>query len=289
MIKSFQGDVSIGSDVNTVYYDATKFLEQALKNLRKDDPEIRIVVFVDDLDRCTPEKALEVLESIKSFLDIEGIVYVIGMNYNSIDALIKVKYGENPNITGFNYMEKIVQLPFRVPTWQEEDMSKFLDGIIENELADSAFKNELIINKEILIKAVQKNPREVKRFLNDLILARATFDKPMDKLIVVQALKFRHEWNNFLEFLMEEGDEWERNAFVHEIEKFSSQGYEHMSEQLKNKVLKAHPSFFKEDDSLRLFLDSGALSTLVSIRNISEYRTALESISLKTDINGGRG
>jgi hypothetical protein len=72
LVKSYKGNGSIGNDVNTVYYDATKFIEQALKNLREDDPEIRIVVFVDDLDRCIPEKALEVLESIKSFLDIEG-------------------------------------------------------------------------------------------------------------------------------------------------------------------------------------------------------------------------
>jgi predicted KAP-like P-loop ATPase len=70
----------------------TGFLEKALQELRKQDSDYRIVIFIDDLDRCNPEKALEVLESIKSFSDIEGIVYVIGMDSETINSLIKKKY-----------------------------------------------------------------------------------------------------------------------------------------------------------------------------------------------------
>jgi predicted KAP-like P-loop ATPase len=67
----------------------------ALDDLREEDSSFRIVVFIDDLDRCSPEKALEVLESIKSFFDIEGIIYLIGMNDTSIDTLIEKKYGKD--------------------------------------------------------------------------------------------------------------------------------------------------------------------------------------------------
>ena len=51
-----------------------------LRDSKKDGPNSRIVVFIDDLDRCMPEKAVEVLESIKTFFDIEGMIYVIGMD-----------------------------------------------------------------------------------------------------------------------------------------------------------------------------------------------------------------
>jgi predicted KAP-like P-loop ATPase len=66
---------------------ATDDLEESLYELRKnkEDEGRRIVIFIDDLDRCHPTKALEVLDSIKTFFDIEGIVYVIGMNVDSID------------------------------------------------------------------------------------------------------------------------------------------------------------------------------------------------------------
>ena len=50
------------------------------------------VVLTDDMDRCNPEKALEVLESIKRFFDIDGIMYLIGMNYNRIDSIIVRKF-----------------------------------------------------------------------------------------------------------------------------------------------------------------------------------------------------
>ena len=87
-----EGGSSDNKDVNAIYYHVTDFLEKALYKLRDPDKDHRIVVFIDDLDRCLPERALEVLESIKSFFDIEGIVYVIGMNYDSISRLIGEKY-----------------------------------------------------------------------------------------------------------------------------------------------------------------------------------------------------
>ena len=68
--------------------------------------DFRLVIFVDDLDRCTPEKALELLESIKTFFDIEGIIYVIGMDPATIDPIMRTKYGENSKIDGLDYLTK---------------------------------------------------------------------------------------------------------------------------------------------------------------------------------------
>ncbi len=39
----------------------------------------RLIVFVDDLDRCLPERALEVLDAIKLFMDVQGCVFVLGL------------------------------------------------------------------------------------------------------------------------------------------------------------------------------------------------------------------
>jgi predicted KAP-like P-loop ATPase len=94
--KALIGDGSVGNDHNSIYYHVTGFLEKALKDLRKKDEDYRIVIFIDDLDRCNPGRALEVLESIKSFFDIEGIVYVVDMDSNTIDSLVKKKYGADP-------------------------------------------------------------------------------------------------------------------------------------------------------------------------------------------------
>lgn len=128
----------------------TGFLEKALKELRK-DPDYRIVIFIDDLDRCDPQKALEVLELIKSFFDIEGIVYVIGMDSETINSLIKKKYGEEYAIKGLDYLQKIVQLPFQIPTWKEVDISKS----ISKGLKGSALVEEFEKYKDLAIRAIK--------------------------------------------------------------------------------------------------------------------------------------
>jgi KAP family P-loop domain len=66
-------------------------------------------------------------DSIKTFFDIEGIVYVIGMDSGSINSIIKEKYGEGSDVKkAWITCKKIVQLPFKVPIWKEKDISNLL-------------------------------------------------------------------------------------------------------------------------------------------------------------------
>lgn len=68
-------------------------------------------------------------------------------------------------------------------------------------------------NKTMIANAVELNPRQVKRFINNVILAKAVLDKPIDELVAVQALNFRPEWNNFLELIT---PNMERKIFLRE-------------------------------------------------------------------------
>ena len=76
----------------------------------------------------------------------------------------------------------------------------FLDSIILYEVKDSVGK-DFRDNINLLVKAIEANPREVKRFVNQIILAKSVFDKPVDNLIVVQALRFNPEWRWFLDYI----------------------------------------------------------------------------------------
>jgi predicted KAP-like P-loop ATPase len=88
----------------TTYSNALDDIETALKKLREKNERLRIVVFIDDMDRCSPDKALELLESIKVFLNIEGVVYVLGMNPDSINEWVKCKYGKDTFVDGSDYL-----------------------------------------------------------------------------------------------------------------------------------------------------------------------------------------
>src|SRR3990172_4608537 len=59
---------------DSVYYEGLEKIHQQMESVRSELGDHRVVIFIDDLDRCSPIKALEVLESIKLFLDIGEFV-----------------------------------------------------------------------------------------------------------------------------------------------------------------------------------------------------------------------
>src|SRR5206468_10942273 len=62
------------------YHASFRALQAAFEEFAGPDTDRRIVVFVDDLDRCLPESALQVLESMKLFFDLDGFVFVVGLD-----------------------------------------------------------------------------------------------------------------------------------------------------------------------------------------------------------------
>ena len=152
---------------------------------------------------------------------------------------------------------------------------------------DSEFEK----NKDLIVKAVQLNPREVKRFINNIILAKAVFGKPINELIVVQALNFRRDWNKFLELITPDET---RKAFLIEYKKLKEQDVaisdeKHLVEIFNEEALKNNPALkyaieiyrelLKQDaNALRSFLDAGAAEILTGIEKMEEHRRALDTI-----------
>lgn len=132
----------------------------------------RVVVFIDDMDRCLPESAVELLEAIKLFLKAENCIFVLGVDKRVIIESIRVRYkdftissdGAESPITGDNYLEKIIQLSFQLPPIRTEDIEDFI-----TELDLPKFYEPYI---GMISKGIEQNPRKVKRFLNNLELQR---------------------------------------------------------------------------------------------------------------------
>ena len=103
----------------TPYCDELISIEQALNQINakrraQGTQDLRFVIFIDDLDRCAPERALEVLESVKVVLGISGFICVLGLSPEVAGRCIEHKYGEM-GIKGEDYIRKIVQIPFTIP------------------------------------------------------------------------------------------------------------------------------------------------------------------------------
>jgi len=168
---------------------------------------LKLVVFIDDLDRCSPPKALEVLESIKILLNIKGIVFVVGISDRTIYKLIDIQY-KDTGITGKDYVKKINQVEYPLREWDHADIIKIIKKDILDELGDNA--PDLLTNVqtkeknyEMISQIIEANPRELKRFLNNLIISFALLPKKdevdVEKFLIIKAFKSRWE-DYFIKF-----------------------------------------------------------------------------------------
>ncbi len=153
----------------------------------------RLVVFVDDLDRCLPEKAIQVLEAIKLFLDVPDCIFVLGLDKDVIARGIEIKYrelgqkndGEGKarfTIEGLHYLEKIVQLPFQIPPVERADMSKFVTELTPRWPAPEC--------PEIFAVGLGSNPRQIKRTVNVFLMLNSLAGKRhQDKIKPIRLAK----------------------------------------------------------------------------------------------------
>lgn len=163
-----------------------------------------LVVVIDDLDRCLPEKAIQVLEAIKLFLDVEGCVFLLAVDRDVVEKAIAVKYKDlltmakdmdsSPQrfftLLGENYFEKIVQLPFSLPPISDKQFRAFVTKVHPDD--------DVQLCASIFTEGFPRNPRKVKRllqtflFLRDLDLVNDSDDKQMKipsliaKMVVIQ-------------------------------------------------------------------------------------------------------
>ncbi len=90
----------------------------------------RVVLYIDDLDRCPPQRVVEVLEAVQLLLDTELFVVVMGLDTRYITRALEKEYKEilqpDGDPSGLDYIEKIVQLPYRVRPIGKKGIEGFL-------------------------------------------------------------------------------------------------------------------------------------------------------------------
>ncbi len=184
MFKVKFGGLEIGLDLNkyktdTEFYKHTAFFDHfnsAFEELlarwvhgkgdfaKIDEKKGALVVFIDDLDRCLPEKVVQVLEAVKLFLDKDGCVFVLGADTDIVQEAV-VKHYNDAGVKGENvgdYTEKLIQLRFALPPIPEEDMNAYVKGQVQDKA--------LVEHWKIITYGAGANLRKVKTFLNDLRL-----------------------------------------------------------------------------------------------------------------------
>lgn len=169
-----------------------KLLEEKFFNEKK------IIVFIDDLDRCSVNKIMEVIESIKLLFNSKNCIFFLGCDTSYLEGALLSKHQEliefaaeetkddsnKLNIKKFSreYLEKIIQIPFYIPAITQETIKEYIDSILHN---DNKSMNEIKVTEDLfskfnrdlgdnfiseLIVIADLNPRRIKRMLNLIFL-----------------------------------------------------------------------------------------------------------------------
>ncbi|MGV9003242.1 P-loop NTPase fold protein [Flavobacterium sp.] len=181
---------------NTIF-DKLKYINDydfTVKDLTK------LVIVIDNIDRCNSEIAYQLLTDIKTFLGSQrfSIVFIIPVDDK---ALLKNFFSKNKSgsehIDKEEFLRKIFNVTLRIKPYNSTDMFAFTKAIcISNDLK---LKNETII---IIGKEYSSNPRRVIQLLNNLMVELNSYDDhfaTIHESLICCILIIREEYSEFYE------------------------------------------------------------------------------------------
>lgn len=137
----------------------------------------KLVIFIDELDRCKPSFAVELLEIIKHYFNHDKLIFVLSTNLKEFQYCIKHYYGEG--FDGWKYLDRFIDIRITLPKITVEEYCKYLWNNLNNDRID-----DLAI---CCAKHFGLTLREIERY-NYLV-----------KISIQKAIEKRHKTNAFIE------------------------------------------------------------------------------------------
>ena len=88
--------------------------------------DVKLVVLIDDLDRCLPSTAISTLEAIRLFLFIENTAFVIAADESMIKHAVRTHFDGVDDAVATNYFDKLIQVPIRVPPLGTQEVRAYM-------------------------------------------------------------------------------------------------------------------------------------------------------------------
>ncbi|MDX2147514.1 MAG: P-loop NTPase fold protein [Planctomycetota bacterium] len=164
---------SVTRAVLTSFRADTSLLEKVRPGAEKRIP--RVVVFIDDMDRCMAEDAFSLLQSIKLALAQPGFIFVMTLDPTALQPYIDKKASEAGQNAGATskaiYLDKLVQLAYPLRL-HDEQFTVFVNKLVDGPLEQMLDPSQGQVFKQLtqaLIYSSQKNPRTLVRRINGLL------------------------------------------------------------------------------------------------------------------------
>jgi len=134
------------------------------------------LIVIDNLDRCTHNKAVELLSTVKTFLakdtDLVGdnkCLFLIACDDEAIKEHLKSVYNVNNNKTSFGadeFLRKFFNTFLRIPDFIDTELQTYTESLLKDTKIPQFNSSDVA---DVITKAFRENPRQIKQFINSLI------------------------------------------------------------------------------------------------------------------------
>lgn len=175
----------------------SEYSKLVLESLRPGIANARLVVFVDDLDRCSPDRALELLDHCRLYFEANNIIFVYGLNPKAIDHAVVRKYGGA--MSGASYLQKLVPIEFEVRHAQSFRSLLVEEGLNLVGTEQSTYVKQLadFVTQAFCLLSLKENPRIGKRIFLRLLLAHKGHWNELDVILEVLKEHYPKSWHYF--------------------------------------------------------------------------------------------
>ena len=190
-IKDISGNLAVKADLKNVRKEIKHYQDENLLSLLPADKinialqeaikvvlrsskknKDKLLIFIDDLDRCQHETALNLLEGIKLYLNIPNCVIVMAVDQAQLEMAVKKEFGvdHNQHFLGVEYLEKLCQDAHRLPLITPEQAAELVSRQVLTLSANTSTRDIVKRLKVIFIenRCLPANPRRIKMVINRL-------------------------------------------------------------------------------------------------------------------------
>lgn len=173
-LTSHAKDVELIQSFKILLSDLPSQLNINVKNNTKKP----LVIIIDELDRCKPTFAVEILEKIKHLFAVKNIIFVLVMHKEQLEESIKCVYGQN--IDAHTYLQKFISLETRIPKQVNDpynnDIRKYCHKLFElHEL--ETWGDEIVACVEALANHLNLSLRQLEKTITSVALLYGSSQK----------------------------------------------------------------------------------------------------------------
>lgn len=134
-----------------------------------------LIVFIDNLDRCSPEQCIGFLDQLAKFLKTKNCIFILALDEEVVDGAIQQRYGAETSITASGYLEKIIDLSLNPPIPQTAGLIDLLGDRFEQTTKSPELRADMRnalrqfeMANIAMTSEIAQNPRKMFRILKQL-------------------------------------------------------------------------------------------------------------------------